>query len=484
MYIVHNAFQNTLRNKGRNTLIGTINLIVIVATVVALMINSATGGIIDDYKSRFASVVSIVPSMARMREEAMKMSASGPVRMSAPIISSEQYVEFGKSEYLHAAVYKASTAINSSDIKAIDAHLGGHTMQGTIYSSGVAIVPTSFMFSLQGNKFEDFEQGLRDIAKGRLPERSSECLISNELAELNGIAVGDTLTFTSEITRKGSTFADTENFETSYELTVVGIYYDATDEYPAGGRRNAYTNRRNEVLTNVETVTAPFVPDHSGITVSATYYVANPDMISAFAEELYAKGLNPIFDVTTDKASYDRIVGPVEGLRSISITFMTIVLVFGGAIIALLSSIAIRERKYEIGVLRAMGMKKPQVALGLWSEMLVITGLCLVIGMVAGTLVAQPVTNVLLDRQIAAATAASQSPWGNMGGGMMAIGGAGGIGSTVSTAQPLRNVNVALGFNTILQITGVALLLASLAGLASIRQITKYEPMKILMERS
>lgn len=481
MYIVHNAFHNTLRNKGRNILIGTIMLIVIVATVVAMMINNTTGSIIDDYKSRFASVVKITPNMERMRAEAMKNYTGGGIRISAPVIPSEQYVEFGNSAYLYAAAYKASTAANCANITAVDAHLGGQAMQGTIYAHGEALVPTFFMLSLHGNRFDDFEAGLRDLAQGRMPEGLNECIISTDLAELNGIAVGDTISLTSEITWKGSTFAETRNIDTSYELVVVGVYYDAASEYPAGVRRNAYTNRRNEILTTYETVTAPFVPDYSGITVSATYYVENPSMIAAFAEELYAKGLNPIFDVTTDEASYNKIVGPVEGLRSISLTFMLIVLAFGGAIIALLASIAIRERKYEVGVLRAMGMKKSQVALGLWSEMLIITGLCLVIGILAGTLVAQPVASALLDRQIAAAASSAQSPFPGMGGAVTMIQGGAGTGST---AQPLREISLALGVKTILQIIGVALLLASLAGLASISQITKYEPMKILMERS
>ncbi|MFU2108463.1 FtsX-like permease family protein [Paenibacillus larvae] len=41
-----------------------------------------------------------------------------------------------------------------------------------------------------------------------------------------------------------------------------------------------------------------------------------------------------------------------------SVTYIVIVLVLGAVILILLSSIAIRERKYEIGVLRAIGMKK------------------------------------------------------------------------------------------------------------------------------
>lgn len=482
MYILQNAFRNVLRNKGRNILLGAIIFIIIVSIVVALMINNTTGSIIDDYKSRFASVVSIIPNIDRMREQAMADGTTGPRRIMAPIIPSEQYVEFGNSGYLYDAVYTASTAVNSAGMTSIDAGLGGQAMQGTLYVNDEALMPTSFYFSLQGNRFDEFAEGLRGLNEGRMPENESECIISSDLAGLNNISVGDTLSLASEISLKGDkSFADTQNAQTHYELEVVGIYFDATDEYMPGGRQNAFTNRRNEILTTYDTVVAPFLPGYSGITISATYFVENPDMIPAFAKELYAKGLDPIFDVTTDEASYNKIIGPVEGLRSISITFMMIVLVFGGVIIALLASMAIRERKYEIGVLRAMGMKKHKVALGLWAEMVIVTGVCLVIGLVVGTLVAQPVTNALLAGQIEAAAAASQMP--GYGGGAMMVSSSS-MGSAAAGVEPLSEISIALGLGTALQIIGIALLLATFAALIAISRITKYEPIKILMERN
>ena len=479
MYILQNSLSNILRNRGRNMLICAMILMIIMASVVALMINNTSSGIIGDYKGRFSSVVSIVPSMERMREEAMKNSSGGRVRISPPIIPSEQYVEFGNSEYLYDAVYTSFTGLNSDNLNAVDAHLGGGGIATgrVIVGADPVSTPRDFMFSLKGNVFEDFDLGLRELAEGRMPEGENEVIISNELAELNGISVGDTYSFTSELALKGTTFADTSYIDTYYELTVVGIYYDATEEYLAGGIKNAYENRRNEILTNYETVTSQMMEGFYGITIKATYYVENPDMIDAFAQELYAKGLDPIFDVTTDEASYSKIVGPVEGLKKISITFMVIVLVFGGIIISLLSSIAIRERKYEIGVLRAMGMKKHKVALGLWYEIIIITCFCLVIGMTVGTLVAQPITNALLQHQIEAARAATSQP--TLSGSMMM----GSVGSS-SNAQPLENIVITLGLKTILEIIGIGLLLASLASLVSISKITKYEPIKILMERN
>jgi len=96
------------------------------------------------------------------------------------------------------------------------------------------------------------------------------------------------------------------------------------------------------------------------------------------------------------------MIAPIEKLQDISLTFLLVVLLFGAAIMILLSVIAIRERKYEIGVLRAMGMKKKKIALCLWIETIIITCICYVIGMIAGTLLAAPVSNALWtgDEQI------------------------------------------------------------------------------------
>lgn len=478
MYILKNAFRNVLRNRGRNILIGMIILAVIVTTVIALMINRTTSKIIDDYKSRFGSEVRLEPNMQKIRDEAMANSKDGRVMMTIPSISPEQFIEFGESEYLQGSIFTASAGVICEDIVSVDAELGGGSgmmMMGGNPDNDAADEPMEFMLKLQGNQLSEFEDGSRELASGEMPDALNECIVSSELAELNDIHIGDEFTFTGEL-------RDMEEgiFQpTSYTLTVVGTYFDVTDEYMEGGMQNAYTNRRNEILTTYDTVAQEMRSDMNGIKIEATYFLKNPGMLDAFAEEVYSKGLAETFDVTTDEASYNKIVGPVEGLKGIAVTFMIVVLVFGGIIIMLLSSIAIRERKYEIGVLRAMGMKKIKVAFGLWAEMLIISSVCLVLGLGIGSMAAQPLTDVLLTQQIEAAQAA-QEQQANTGMMMMPS-----LGSSASTnAEPLSNIDITIGYETMLQIIGIALLLASLAGLMSTSRITKYEPIKILMERN
>lgn len=477
MYILHNALWNVWRHKGRNALLAAIMLVVIAASVIALMISATSSAIIADYKERFSSEVRFQPNMEKVREEAMAESTDGMVRMTMPTIDADQYLAYGESEYLADAEYTASTGIVLDGITAVDADLGGGTGM-MIAGGGGAGTPESehmaYMESLQGGEFDEFEDGTRAIATGEFPDELGEVLVSAELADLNGLEVGDTLTASGELNNLETAAVES----ISYELTVVGTYDDLTEEYGSSPQQNAFTNRRNEVLTTYETVLQNYVSGLMGMRIEATFFLREPDMLEAFTEEVRSKGLPEVFDVTTDSATYDRIVGPVENLQTISATFMIVVLSFGGVIIALLSSIAIRERKYEIGVLRAMGMKKTRVGLGLWFEIFAVTVLSTATGMLTGVVVAQPVTDALLAGQIAAAESAQAENQAGSPPGLFP-----GARTTVD-ADPLTELSVALTPLTVAQISGLALILATLAGLIALSRITKYEPIKILQERN
>lgn len=488
MYILNNAARNVWRNRGRNMLLGAMMLVVIATTVIAMMITSTSAGIIEDYKSRFGSEVTFAPDIQSLREEAMASGdgsagggAGGGARLEMPTIEADQYLAFGDSEYLNSAEYTATTGLVLDDLTVVDEELGGGSSGGMMRMGGASEdedeedeESMAYMAQLKAGSFAEFEDGSRALADGEMPEEMNEVIVSSELAELNDLAVGDTISATGQLSdpQEGTTK------DISYdELTVVGVYDDLTDEYGQSPMQNAYTNTRNQILTNVDTVLQNYDPALQGMQISATFFLTSPDVLEQFEEEVRQEGLPEVFDVTTDEAEYNAIVGPVEGLSSIARTFMIVVLALGGVIIALLSSIAIRERKYEIGVLRAMGMKKTLVSLGLWSESLILTAACLVAGLGLGALIAQPVTNALLAGQVAASQAVEQPGMGGPRGMMRG-------GPAASNAEPLTELAVGLSPTSIGQIALVAFVLATLAGGVAIARITKYEPMKILAERN
>lgn len=250
---------------------------------------------VDEALEEEFTAVYFTVNMDRMREEALKNSTGGQMRISAPPISPELYLAFGASEYLGGSIVTASIEVNSTDaIRVVDEHLGGGSDRPIRIQSGADI--PEFMMSLQGGKFEKFNSGLRSTSEGRMPQALNECIVSEELASTAGLSVGDTLSL--------STFVHDNNknrLDIGYELTIIGIYRDSTSEYAGGANKNAYTNRRNEILTTFETVCAPIPTEysgaHSGVQLAATYYLKSPDLLDAFANEVYTKGLDLAYDV-------------------------------------------------------------------------------------------------------------------------------------------------------------------------------------------
>ncbi|NLC68187.1 MAG: ABC transporter permease [Clostridiaceae bacterium] len=481
MYIFVNAIKNIGRNKGRNILMGVIILITITVSIISLCINNTTNSIIDDYKSRFGSEVTIAPDMTKVTRVMNINDVLSARKTTFKAITPQQYLDFARSEYLKEAVITASAGVAGDGIKAVDEDNNQGVIGRAIDSITGSLSGDDYAMptmTLIGNQWDEFNKGYRKLAEGgKMPENDNECIISKELADLNNLKVGDKIKLKSSVIRISDN-NEQEIKNNTVELTITGIFFDATEEYSTQVKISSL-NRRNEILTTIDTMFNNF---GSLIGVNAKYYLKNPSMLEDFEAELRAKGLDEYYLVSTDEAGYQKVVGPVEGLKKGSLTFMIVVLIFGSIILMVLSSIAVRERKYEIGVLRAMGMKKKKVALGLWLEMLIITALCLAIGFGIGSVVAQPVSDTLLAGQIENAKMAANQ--GILQGGPM-------VGSGVLLGRPiekepvpLEQVDVSVGMDTIIEMAVIALALASLASLTAITKITKYEPIKILMERN
>jgi putative ABC transport system permease protein len=119
-----------------------------------------------------------------------------------------------------------------------------------------------------------------------------------------------------------------------------------------------------------------------------------------------------------------------------------------------------------------MGMKKRNVGFGLITEVVVITCVCFVLALGAGTLLAQPVSDALLSGQTETSASSGGSSLADR------------LGTTDDEAVAIDEVNVSATVGTTLEVFGIAILLAGLGGLVSVSWITRYEPIKILMERN
>ena len=467
MYLLTNAMKNLIRNKGRNILIAAVMLAIILSTVVTLTINNAAAKVIDDIRLDLGSRVEIKQDFIEMRQ----MGLDG--RTDASYISLEQFADFAQSGYLRKTIFSAEMYACSSTFFAIGDETGGTGTRINDNGEEVIVETLKLVATSDSETLRDFGSE-REIIDGRMFENLNECVIGEDIAALNGVSVGDVI----EI--KGASYAP----DKTYSLTVAGIFSDVTDEYNGNWFLSMYgrfaDSRRNEIITSWETLISAGWESNHGLNMTTEYFLKDPDDVGAFEAEVRAQGLPVTYGVSINQAAYDKVAGPMSGTKGAVTTFMIVIVILGAIVLALISFMAVRERKYEVGVLRAMGMDRAKVACGMLAETLMIAAACLVIGLGAGSVMAQPVADGIIAGKVAAAQA-EESPMANRA---LFAGGQSQIGDGSSGYTPESEIQVSLSADTFVQIIILTLSLAALSGVIGVVIITQYEPLKILRERN
>src|SRR5690606_33487668 len=156
---------------------------------------------------------------------------------------------------------------NNSDYMGLNVSpVAGDSSDGEEY-----VMPTMYLI---GDQWDDFEKGYRSLMDGgKMPENDNECIISKELADLNNLKVGDKIKLVSSIISIENNEQKVRNI--NVELTITGIFFDATEAYSSPFRISSL-NRRNEVLTTIDTMINNF---GNMMRVNAKYYLKNPSKL-------------------------------------------------------------------------------------------------------------------------------------------------------------------------------------------------------------
>jgi len=464
MYILKNSFKNLLRNKQRNALLSFITLIIITAVVVAVIIQNSAIGVIKNFEESHGAEVMISIDFEKM------LAANGEAAKAPEPIATSLYLEAANSDLLLSANYQGRVEANFKTLTPVGKDDEDDASK-SFFSTGTLTESTLLVLGYtDANDLIDFKNGSRVIIEGEPFKEVGEVIISQELAKLNNLTVGDTFIVNSAIDKdQQSTF------------TVTGIYQDLTAEYPSGLKVPAMNNR-NQIITNVETI----IEMGPSVNINAKYILKSPELISEFETYLRSIGLSEDYIVTTDKGLYDEQVGPMLGLANFTTVFLITVLVLGGVIIILISILSIRERKYEIGVLRAIGMNKFKVATGFLCESLITIAVCLVIGLTLGTMISEPIANNLLKTQAETSNQNNNLQQSN-GSSTSVVNITGPSDNGVAKNSNDANVtelDVSLSKTALLSIIGISFTIAIISSGVAIIYILRYEPIKILTNRN
>jgi putative ABC transport system permease protein len=260
-----------------------------------------------------------------------------------------------------------------------------------------------------------------------------------------------------------------------------------------------------EAIVNASTENETTITDSNGnetgsalsAQTAGTYVFESAENYEAFDAEIHAKGLAEQYRLSSsDISGYEASLVPLKNLSSFAATLLLIVLAIGAVILVVLNVFNIRERKYEVGVLTAIGIKKGKVALQFVTELLGVALIAIIVGAGVGAAVSVPVSNSLLASQIEQI----QSRQGNQnqafgrdrqaGGGQMFSPATGGGQQNLMSVFGSQNVsymdtiNATVNMFVLGQMVLIGIVLTIIASFAAIIFVLRYEPLKILANRS
>ena len=177
-------------------------------------------------------------------------------------------------------------------------------------------------------------------------------------------------------------------------------------------------------------------------------------------------------DITDSESQVASAVEPLQNIQTISL-YSLIGAVFAGAIIILLTMIMIvRERRREIGVIKAIGGSNATIMGQFVVEAITLTLLGAVVGIGVGVAAAAPITSALVS------SSTNVAPTGGPGMGGMMRGGPGNTGRALQ--QSVENIQANIGWEVIVYGVIAALLIAIVGSALASIFISKIRPSEVM----
>ena len=512
MYILKNSIRNVTRNAGRNVLIGIIVLVIAVSSCVALSIMQSA----KQLETTGLNNIEITGNISVDRQSLMSQAKNSGADLRSlmqqyPNLSLAEMQNYATSQYVKDFYYTLSSSVSkgtglepvSTDTTTTNTNAttnqtttSRQTAPDGVDNGGGSGMGNQGDFTITGysgeNAMTSFISGSNQITSGQIfsfETADMTCLISEELATLNGLSVGSTI----QVTNPNAT---TE----VYNLTVAGIYNTTTSTNDSGRMRfSTASDPANQIYTSYNTLKAIGGQSTSVATAgtdtrgnqtttalrtqeNGIYTFSDMTAYNNFETDVTAMGLPSYYTVTSsDVTNYENSLLPLQNLTNFATIFLVLVLLIGGSILVVLNILSMRERKYEIGVLTAIGMKKKNVVIQFIAEGFIVTLIAILLGTGIGAVASVPTANALLSQQITSIQTQKENQQSNFGRGRPNGGGRPGNQASVDYVQ---SINAATDITVVMELMGIGILLTVLSSCGAMVFILRYDPLNILSNRS
>ena len=272
MYIFKNALTNISRNKMRNILLGLIFIVIASILSITFAIKKSASNIVKSYESKNSVEANISMNRDKLMEH-LDESDSQEDKINAfnniESVTLDEIKSYANSVYVSSYYYTYNLRVDAASLTEATDSLVKETTEtktetkrfknggpfGNAPPNEQTKTTTKKTEKIYNEKAQDgafsligysdyvsmseFINGKYKITEGSISEdfESDSCVISSELAEINSLSVGDTITI-----------VDPKNSKKTYKLTVTGIYEEQSDS--ANDLTKMFSDSANTIITN------------------------------------------------------------------------------------------------------------------------------------------------------------------------------------------------------------------------------------------
>jgi len=453
--VLQRGTKNAFRNVTRTFAVVLILAISIGLSLVMFLSYTTVQDKITSVKNSIGNVITLTPA-----------GINGFQGGGTPL-SNEQITEVGTLAHVKSVVSSIEDRLSSANgntslVSAIDPGSFGNR-QGSFNRSAFGATPptggrgnnnstgnTTFTvpITVTGTSSADiFTTNGGKLTAGKSFDPSSqndEAVVGTALATKNKLVVGSTFTAYST------------------KITVDGIYDSG----------NTFTNAGLYMPLKTLQMLSSQADQVTSATITVDSITNMNSVVSAIKSKLGAGNV----DVTSSQDAAQQALSPLENIESISLYSLIGALVAGSIITLLTMIMIVRERRREIGILKAIGASNIAIVTQFTTESLVLTLLGAVVGMVLGVFLSDPILNTLITNASTTTTSTSTGAAGGFGGGARRFGQAFGGGIRSS----LTSLHTSVGYSIILYGLGVAIIIAVIGSALPSLLIAKVKPAEVL----
>ncbi|EPN8061188.1 ABC transporter permease [Listeria monocytogenes] len=494
------AWLSMKARKGRSVLQLIIFTVVCVLILSGFTIQSAADKASELAREQLGGTVTLTvdreKQMQAMRDEAASSDSSSteskPQFESSPIDVSDAN-ELAKLNHLASYNYYSSTQALASGFDPIES--SGDTSSSSDETStttetqgpgggqgGPQMVDADLSISglLDSATSTDFEAGTSELTSGvaitSADKDKNVAMVEENLAEENDWKVGDSFTVTSS------------DGNTKVTLKIVGIY-KTTDSGSDMAQNFSFLNPYNKVYVPYTVANTIKGSDYKNTVDSAVYTMDDAANISAFEKE--AKKVDSIdwdtFKLDANDTLYQQMIGPINSVASFSKNVVYIVSIAGALILGLLVMMQVRDRKYEMGVLLAIGEKRGKLIAQFFVEILIVALVSFGLAAASSHYVAQLAGNQLLAQQNSSTNETTTSTENRGPGGGGGQGGPGGFGQSVSNltknTEQIKELDIQVTLEDMLKMGGIGIGIAFISVLLPAALVLRMNPKTILTKQ-